>query len=213
VTVNGRSASLGESAETGSDLVCVDGVPLVVRESRTYIAMNKPAGYACTRRDPHLPHTVYHLLPRELERLMSVGRLDVDTEGLLLLTDDGEWANSIAHPARHVPKTYVAEVDGRVLPEHLAALRRGIDLDDGPTQPATVRLVRFRPSEGVSLVELTVTEGRKRQVKRMFGALGLSVRHLERVSVGPVALGALPRGAFRRLSDDEVAALTHEGTE
>jgi pseudouridine synthase len=179
-------------------------------EAHTYIALNKPAGYACTRRDPHLPRTVYELLPEGFGRLVTVGRLDVDTEGLLLLTDDGAWANGIAHPRRHVAKAYVAAVEGRVGPDDLAALRRGIPLEDGPTLPARARLRRYRPSEDTSVVELTITEGRKRQVRRMLAALGLRVLGLRREAIGELRLGDLEPGTWRRLTEAEVDSLRVE---
>jgi 23S rRNA pseudouridine2605 synthase len=175
-----------------------------------YIMLNKPAGYACTRRDPHLPSTVYHLLPRGMNRLFTVGRLDVDTEGLLLLTNDGTWANDIAHPRKHVSKTYLAEVSGVPVPADLDQLRRGIELEDGLTLPARARLVWQRPSQERARLQIVITEGRKRQVRRMLAAVGLPVVWLQRTSIGPVELGALPLGRWRELSPDEIEALRRE---
>lgn len=203
-------ATLGESAETTSDRICVDGRPVRLPAEHTYIVLNKPAGYACTRRDPHLPRTVYELMPAELTRLVTVGRLDVDTEGLLLLTDDGDWANGIAHPRRHVAKTYAAAVEGRVGQDDLEALRRGMVLEDGPTLPARARLRRYRPSEDTSVVELTITEGRKRQVRRMLAARGFRVLWLRREAVGTLTLKGLEPGAWRRLTRAEVDSLRAE---
>jgi len=210
VRVNGEVAEIGRSADPSVDEITVDGRPVRPAASHVYIAMNKPAGYACTRWDPHLPRTVYQLLPRGYEAAFTVGRLDVDTEGLLLLTTDGEWANGISHPRRHVEKTYVADVYGEVTRSAVESLRRGVDLEDGRTLPAAVRVLRERPAERSARLSITITEGRKRQVRRMLDAVGLRVRGLERVRIGPVELGDLPLGAWRELAPDEVEALRRE---
>lgn len=207
--VNGKPAVLGQSASPGDDIT-VDGRPIGRSLALEYIALNKPAGYACTRHDPHLPRTVYDLLPPTMDNLFTVGRLDVDTEGLLLMTNDGEWANRVMHPRRHVPKTYLAAVSGRVTRDHLDPLRHGVRLDDGLTLPARVDILWERPERGLTGLEMTLTEGRKRQVRRMLRAVGLHVRHLERVRVGPVTLDDLPPGRWRRLSRSEVDEMMRE---
>lgn len=207
VRVNGQIAHLGDSADPEQDTITLDD--RIVRPPRDhhYIMLNKPVGYACTRRDPHLPTTVYQLLPASMKRLFTVGRLDVDTEGLLLLTSDGDWANDITHPRHHIPKTYVADVNGHPWEEALEALRRGIDLEDGTTLPANVRLLRHRPSEESARLEITLREGRKRQVRRMLQAVGLEVVHLARIRIGTLELGRLAEGEWRHLNRDEVDAL------
>lgn len=207
VQVNGTIAVIGDRADPESCSITIDGKPIPGRTERVYIMLNKPAGFACTRRDRFLPDTVYDLLPDELSPLFSVGRLDVDTEGLLLMTNDGDWSNGISHPTKHVSKTYVAEVGGTVSRELLDDMRRGIPLDDGITQPANVRETWSRPAELRSRLSITITEGRKRQVRRMLDYVGLTVLHLKRVEVGGIELGNLPLGRYRYLTEAEVKSL------
>ncbi len=177
-----------------------DGEPVGV-ESREVFALNKPAGVVSTARDTHGRPTVVSLVPSE-RRLYPVGRLDADTTGLILLTNDGELANQLTHPRYEVPKTYVASVVPEGVPERaLRALREGVELDDGVTSPASVRLVR------PGLLEITISEGRKRQVRRMLEAVGHRAVALERVAFGPLRLGRLARGEHRRLSAAEIERL------
>ncbi|HEY3414348.1 MAG TPA: pseudouridine synthase [Armatimonadota bacterium] len=210
VSVNGTTSTLGDRADAESDVITVDGRPIPPPRAHVYVILNKPAGYACTRYDPHISRTVYDLLPIEMETLFTVGRLDVDTEGLLLLTNDGEWANNIAHPRTHVPKTYLADVYGEVTPQSLDALRWGIPLEEGVTLPALVREVWHRPSEGRSRLQIVISEGRKRQVRRMLDYVGLRVAWLERVAVGSLHLDDLPVGRWRYLDEREVLSLKAE---
>jgi 23S rRNA pseudouridine2605 synthase len=180
--------------------VAVDGVP-VEPEPREMYALNKPAGVVSTARDTHGRPTVTALVPSE-RRLYPVGRLDADTTGLILLTNDGELANALTHPRYEVPKTYVARVEPAPVPERaLRELRSGVELDDGPTSPARVR--QLRPGA----LEIQIAEGRKRQVRRMCEAVGHRVVALERVAFGPLRLGDLAPGAHRRLSGAEVERL------
>ena len=194
------------------DRVEVDGRLLGGAETRVVYALNKPVGVLSTARDTHGRPTVVELVcgggeeggPR---RLYPVGRLDADSSGLILLTNDGELANRLTHPSYEVPKTYRVRVGGgSVGPRALAALREGVRLEDGPTGPAQVRRLR------ADLLELTLREGRNRQVRRMCAAVGHPVLALERVRLGPVGLGDLTPGAHRRLSDAEVAALRGAGS-
>jgi 23S rRNA pseudouridine2605 synthase len=181
--------------------IAVDGRG-VAPEAPVVIALNKPAGVVSTARDTHGRPTVIELVDGGGVRLYPVGRLDADTIGLLLLTNDGELANLLTHPRHEVPKTYRAEVaGGRVSAEALRTLREGVELDDGPTLPAQVT----QPRPGV--LTLTLREGRKRQIRRMCEAVGHRVRRLERVAFGPLELGALRPGEHRRLTADEVARL------
>jgi 23S rRNA pseudouridine2605 synthase len=169
--------------------------------------VNKPAGVLSTARDTHGRPTVVSLVPGE-RRLYPVGRLDRDTTGLILLTDDGDLAHRLTHPRFEVPKTYrVMVAGGPVAQSVLQALGNGVELDDGPTAPARVRLI------GPDTLELTIREGRNRQVRRMCQAVGHPVRSLERVRFGPLELGKLERGAYRRLTAREVQALAAAGTE
>jgi 23S rRNA pseudouridine2605 synthase len=164
-------------------------------------AVNKPAGVVSTARDPQGRPTVVTMVP-QTERLYPVGRLDIDTTGLILLTNQGELAHRLTHPSFEVEKTYRAVVGGPALHERaLAALREGIELEDGRTAPAKVRRI------AADALEITIHEGRKRQVKRMCDAVGHPVKRLERVAFGPLTLGSLRQGRWRKLTDAEVDAL------
>ena len=180
--------------------VAVDG-EAVAPEPREVYALNKPAGVVSTASDPQGRPTVTSLVQSE-RRLYPVGRLDADTTGLILLTNDGELANQLTHPRYEVPKTYVAEVTPARVPEAaLRSLREGVELDDGPTSPARVRQVR------PGVLEVTIAEGRKRQVRRMAEAVGHRVVALERVAFGPLRLHGLAPGEHRRLTSAEVERL------
>ncbi|MEL6892036.1 MAG: pseudouridine synthase [Actinomycetota bacterium] len=205
VTVNGEVAVLGRRVDADADLVEVDGAPIGVKPGLVHYLLNKPAGVVTTSKDTHGRPTVIELLPDE-PRVFSVGRLDADTEGLLLLTNDGELAHRIAHPSHGVEKEYLAEVGGgSVAPGAIRRLRDGIELDDGVTAPATVS----QPSPGV--LRITIHEGKNRQVRRMCEAVGHPVRRLVRTRIGPLVDRSLAPGAWRELTTDErndlVAAL------
>ena len=185
----------------GGERVEFDGRAVTGGEDRVVYAVNKPAGVLSTVRDTHARPTVVSLV-EDPRRLYPVGRLDVDTTGLILLTNDGELANLLTHPRHEVPKRYRARVGGgRPDAQALARLRHGVELDDGTTAPARARLV------APDTIELELREGRKRQVRRMCAAVGHPVRALERVAFGPLALGDLAPGAHRLLSTAEVARL------
>jgi 23S rRNA pseudouridine2605 synthase len=188
------------------DRVEVDGRVLGGPQARVVYALHKPVGVLSTARDTHGRPTVVDLVGEE-RRLYPVGRLDADSSGLILLTNDGELANRLTHPRYGVPKTYRARVGGGpVAPQALQALRDGVQLQDGLTGPAQVRRLRS------DLLELTIREGRNRQIRRMCEAVGHPVLALERVRLGPVALGDLKAGARRRLSVAEVAELRGSGS-
>jgi 23S rRNA pseudouridine2605 synthase len=198
VTVGG--AVVTDPARDVDADVAVDGTP-VEPEPREVYALNKPAGVVSTVRDTHGRPTVTSLVP-SARRLYPVGRLDADTTGLILLTNDGELANSLTHPRYEVPKTYVARVEPAGVGEAaLRALRAGVELDDGRTSPARVR--RVKPG----VLEIRISEGRKRQVRRMCEAVGHRVVALERVAFGPLRLGDLAPGAHRRLTGAEIERL------
>jgi 23S rRNA pseudouridine2605 synthase len=185
-----------------ADRVTVDGRAVTGAEPRVAYALNKPAGVVSTARDTHGRPTVVQLIPAQGLRLYPVGRLDADTTGLVLLTNDGELAQRLTHPRFEVPKTYRARVGGRALaPGALEQLRAGVELADGPTAPARAR--RIGPHE----LELTIHEGRNRQVRRMCEAVGHPVLELRRVAFGPLRLGRLAPGHHRRLSDAELERL------
>jgi 23S rRNA pseudouridine2605 synthase len=209
VTVNGEAVTFPREKIAPEDVVLVDGEPVEARELR-YILVNKPRGVASTRRDPHAERVIVDLVPNG-RILFPVGRLDVDTTGLIVLTNDGVLANRLMHPRYGVPKTYVARVRGKVSRRALGTLRQGVDLEDGPTSPAEVDLKK--QSAKTALVEITIHEGRKRQVRRMFDAVGLPVEELHRRRYGPIADKGLEPGGYRELSGDEVDALRRAGEE
>jgi pseudouridine synthase len=205
VTVNGRVATLGDRVDIETDEVRVDGTTVNLDPNVRYYALNKPPGVVTTMNDPQGRADISAYIPREGPRVFPVGRLDRDTEGLLLLTNDGELANRLMHPRYGIEKEYLAEVTGGPTERHLARLRRGVDLEDGPARVVRVRIVDR--SRGRAALRLVMTEGRKREVRRMLAAVGLSVVRLVRLSVGPVRLGGLEPGALRSLEPDEVRAL------
>jgi 23S rRNA pseudouridine2605 synthase len=200
VTVNGEVAILGARVEVDRDVVAVDGAVLSVLPDLVTYLLNKPAGVVTTARDPQGRPTVVELVPPE-PRVFPVGRLDYDTEGLLLLTNDGEMAHRLTHPRFGVDKEYLVHVRGTPSRAALRALRTGVDLDDGPTAPAKVSA----PQPG--LLRLTIHEGRNRQVRRMCEAVGHPVARLVRTRIGPLSDPRLVPGEWRVLTGDEVLAL------
>jgi len=207
VRVNGEVVTeLGTKVDPASDVVTLDGKRLSIADDPVYIALNKPAGVMTTMSDPQGRMTVATLVPtKEYPGLFPVGRLDYDTTGLLLFTTDGEIAHRLLHPKWHVEKVYRALIDGRAVEAELQRLRDGVSLDDGLTAPARVK--SLRSSGTTTFVEIAITEGRKRQVRRMFSKIGHPVLELHRASFGPVPLGDLSRASWRHLSAEEVAAL------
>ncbi len=204
VSVNGEvETNLGRRIDPAADELAVDGEVVARPASLVHLMLNKPAGYLTAVTDER-SRTIMELLPADRGRLFPIGRLDRDTEGLLLVTNDGDLAHKLMHPRFHVRKTYRAVVDGRMDEADAALLRKGIQLDDGPTQPAEVAITR---AGATSEVRLTIAEGRKRQVRRMLSAVGHPVLELERVSYGPLSLGDLSRGAWRDLTEGELADL------
>jgi len=200
VLVDGEMAVLGRRVDPETALIEVDGAPVGVRPDLVHYVLNKPAGVVTTADDPQGRPTVVGLVPNE-PRVFPVGRLDVDTEGLLLLTNDGELAHRLTHPSYGVEKEYVAEVEGLPTRAVLRRLREGVELDDGLTAPARATLV------DPSVVRLTIHEGRNRQVRRMCEAVGHSVVRLVRTRIGPLADRSLAPGAWRELTGDEVRSL------
>jgi len=185
----------------------LDGKPVAPVEEKYYLLLNKPAGYTVTKADPHVKKTVLDLLEGVpfAGLLNPVGRLDKDTEGLLLLTNDGPLAHRLTHPSFEVPRTYEATVDRKPREEQLEALRRGVRLEEGMSAPCEAEVTRI--GKGHAVVEITLHEGRKRQVRRMFAGVGLPVLHLRRIRLGPLRLGGLSLGRWRALSPGEVQQL------
>ena len=203
VTVNGDIAVVGQVVRD-SDVIALDGRRVQAEPIRTYM-LNKPMGVVSTASDPEGRPTVLDGLPDDV-RLYPIGRLDIDTTGLLLITNDGDLAHRLMHPRSKVPKTYEALVDGRVSSTSVRALRNGIELDDGPTQPARVEVLD-RQAPGGTWLRIEITEGRNRQVRRMCEALGHRVRRLVRTRYGGLGLGRLRRGEHRLLTSAELARL------
>jgi pseudouridine synthase len=207
IRVNGVATSeLGTKVDPGRDAVELDGAPVAAPQEQWTLDLNKPTDVLVAARDGRGRRTVMDLLEGAPGRVFPVGRLDYRSEGLLLLTSDGDLAFRLAHPSFKVDKCYRVEVGGVLSREAAEALRRGVVLDDGPTLPAHVRVMR-REGAGRQTIEIELREGRKRQVRRMLALFGLDVVKLTRVRFGPIELGSLPTGAWRTLSEAEVISL------
>lgn len=207
VTVDGQVVTeLGGKYES-SQRICVDGKPLTLAEEKVYFLLNKPKGYLSTAKDERGRRTVLDLLPEVKQRVYPLGRLDNNTEGLLLISNDGQLMNGLLHPRYKVNKTYVARVAPVPAENALDKLRQGIRLEDGLTAPAVVRLLDTAEDE--AKVEITIHEGRNRQVRRMFAAIGCDVRALKRIRFAKLTLAGVKRGHYRPLTDAEVAELYH----
>ena len=204
IRINGKVARPGQRVDITKDKVEVDGSTVPLRTELAYYLLNKPTGVVATASDPEGRATVLDLVDVD-RRVWPVGRLDIDSEGALIITNDGELTNGLTHPRYEVPKVYIAEVEGHVGHRALARLARGVDLEDGRTKPAEASIVERRA--GATLVRLTITEGRNRQVRRMAEAVGHPVKRLVRVAIGPLQVGRLKPGTYRKLSPAEVRSL------
>ena len=200
VTVNGAVAQRGQSADPAVDTILLDGRPLRFTDVHTYILLNKPRGYVTTLSDEQGRPTVADLVKDVGVRLFPVGRLDLDSDGLLLMTDDGALANALMHPRREVSKTYRTAVEGDI-DAALPILRSALEIDGYRIRPAQVEIA------GEGLLDITIHEGRNRQVRKMCAAAGLRVRRLTRISEGTLSLGDLKLGAWRYLSQNEIEAV------
>lgn len=205
VLLNGTPAQLGDRADPAVDQIVVNGHQLNQAEDKITVILNKPRGYVSTLNDPQGRKLVTDLVADIPQRLFSVGRLDFNTEGLLLLTNDGDLAQKLSHPRHHVDKTYLVKVRGTVTAEMRQRLEAGVELEDGPTAPAEI--ARLRSVGMNSWFELTIHEGRNRQVRRMCEKLGLMVVRLKRIRLGTLTLDRLPVGHYRMLSGDEIEKL------
>jgi 23S rRNA pseudouridine2605 synthase len=212
VCVNGETAAVGDSVDPERDSVSVDGRSLDA-EPRTYWLVHKPRGVITTVRDTHRRRTVVDLLPDRSLRLFPVGRLDLDTEGLVLLTNDGELAHVLLHPSFESEREYEVVVRGRISAEKLRRLAIGVPLEEGLTAPAKVADMHYRAESDTSVFRLILIEGKKRQIRRALKFLGHPVMALLRVRMGPLELGSLAVGEARKLDDDEVSALTAHAAE
>ncbi len=200
VTVNGAVPVLGRRVDPSVDRVELDGVPLPVQPGLVHYLVNKPVGVVSTAEDTHGRPTVVALVPED-PRVFPVGRLDMDSEGLLILTNDGELTHRLTHPSFGVPKEYLVQVEGDPTSGEIRTLREGVELDDGPTAPARVAVV------APTLLRIVIHEGRNRQIRRMCEAIGHPVVRLVRTRIGPLADPSLSPGAYRPLSFDEVRGL------
>lgn len=206
VEVNGRTVTeFGTRVDPVRDVIRVDGARIPPEHHNVYLVLNKPRGVLSAMADDRGRQTLADLVPRRSERLFHVGRLDADTEGLILLTNDGEFAQRMSHPSHEVRKTYLAVVQGGLDHRTLARLRRGITLEDGPITPDKVRIVAREARQ--TMIEITLHSGRNRIVRRIFDALGHPVLRLSRTAIGPVRLGTLKSGDHRDLTREELGAL------
>ena len=201
IQINGQIAKIGDFADQDIDVIIADGNRVSIQQKR-YILLNKPTGYVTTVSDPHGRPTVMDLIDVR-ERVYPIGRLDVDTEGLLLLTNDGEFAQKMAHPSFEIKKTYRAELSRPLTEECEALLARGVKLDDGPTGPALIEVISARRRR----VDITIHEGRNRIVRRMFASVGSPVIRLRRTRFGTMSINEMPKRAWRDLTLTEVASL------
>ena len=204
VTIDGAPATLGMRVDPATQRIAVDGIAIETPRGEVTLMLNKPRGYLVTARDDHGRRTIYALLPDAPPRLRYAGRLDRDTEGLLLLSTDGELVHRLSHPRHEVEKVYEATVEGSPTNGALERLRAGIELDDGPAAPVRVERIS---ADGPARIRIVLHEGRNRQVRRMLAAIGHPATALRRTSVGPLALGSLGRGASRPLTDGELDQL------
>jgi 23S rRNA pseudouridine2605 synthase len=206
VEVDGEVVTrLGTKVDPATAVIRVSGRRLPPASPNVYLVLNKPRGVVSTMSDPQGRRTLGDLVADRPERLFHVGRLDTDTSGLIVLTNDGDFAQRLAHPSYEVDKTYVAEVDGEVTKATLRTLREGITLEDGPVTVSKARVVQ--QGKGKSIVELVIHEGRNRIVRRLLDHVGHPVKRLTRTAIGPVRLGRLPEGALRELTRDELGVL------
>lgn len=198
---------LGTKADPNQDVIKVDGKIISRPHQHVYMMLNKPKGVITSASDPRGRKVVTDYLKGVKERVFPVGRLDYETEGLLLLTNDGEFANLMTHPSHHVPRTYHATIKGTIHGSELEKLERGVQLEDGLTAPAEADYYDVNPEKNETVVAITIYEGKNRQVRRMFEAIGYPLTKLKRVQYGSLSLSGLPRGKFRFLSEHEVTEL------
>ncbi|HEV8541204.1 MAG TPA: pseudouridine synthase [Verrucomicrobiae bacterium] len=211
VNVNGHTIrEMGSKVDPAHDRVTVDGRAVKVK-SKLYLAINKPPGYICSSEDPGNRKTVHDLLPKEWRNLYSVGRLDYKSEGLIFYTNDGEFSLHLTHPRFGVRKKYLVTVKGEVRPEQLRTMEKGIYEGDEVLRAERGRILKSNNSH--SMVELTLNEGKNREIRRMFETLGFEVERLQRVQIGPIKLGQLPRGKWRTLTGPEIKSLMRDSRE
>ncbi len=208
VFVNGKQVDeLGVQVNPKKDKVTIDGKRVNLPSSFVYIKLNKPKGYACTASDEKGRKTIYELIDSD-ERLFSIGRLDYDTEGLIILTNDGEFANKVAHPRYHTEKEYRVTAEGEIKESELAVMRKGVVIDGERLPSARVEKLSFE--NGFTKLSVVIDEGQNRQVRRMFEAIGHQIKLLKRVRIGAVRLGGLSRGQYKDLTEEELNSLVKD---
>ena len=205
VKINGRVCSLGDDVDLGEDLVTVNGKPVNVVKKYDYYIMNKPKGYVCTVKDDKDRKTVMDLLPPSVGRVFPVGRLDYDSEGLLLFTNDGDLSNRLMHPSSEIPKTYLVKIEGSIPDEAIEKLKRGVVIDGVKTKKCNIKIVD--ETKTFTKFHVTVTEGRNREIRKMFLTVGKEVKFLKRIKIGDLGMGSLNRGDVRKLTKEEVEYL------
>lgn len=203
VKINGATANLGAEV-SADDEVTVNGVVATVKKNEYYI-LNKPKGYICSVSDEKGRKTVLDLMPQGVGRIYPVGRLDYDSEGLLILTTDGEFAQKLTHPSNEVPKTYLVKIEGTLTETDLNPIRSGVEIDGYVTKKCKAHIVET--NKAYTKVHVTITEGKNREIRKMFAAIGKEVTLLKRIKIGELTLRGLDRGAYRKLSAQEVAYL------
>jgi len=206
VEINGRTASIGENVEY-TDVVKVDGNTVGHDTKLVYYVMNKPKGYVCTVKDDKGRKTVMDLLPQGAGKVVPVGRLDYDTEGLLLLTNDGALTYRLTNPKSEIPKTYVAKIEGGVTEAQLNRLRPGIEIDGRMTKKCKIKIVET--NKAYTKIHITITEGKNREIRKMFEAIGKNVEFLKRIKIGEFELHGLDRGQVRKLTEEEIFYLSN----
>lgn len=205
VKVNGVTAVIGDKVNSKHDKVTVSGKKVVSVKKNVYIMLNKPRGFITTMNDEHDRKCVAELVKDINTRVYPVGRLDRESEGLLIMTNDGEFTNALTHPSKHVSKTYRVTIRPTITKEQATEFRNGIEIDGRMTAPADLRVLQAQ--ENRTVVEVTIYEGRNRQIRKMFETLGIEVARLKRTKVGNLKLGMLKQGAYRHLTEDEVSSL------
>lgn len=206
VEVNGSLAVMGQTINE-SDVVSVDGKTVARGVKTEYYIMNKPKGYLCTVSDDRGRKTVMDLLPEGCGKVVPVGRLDYDTEGLLILTNDGELTYRLTSPKSEIPKTYLARIEGRVTEAMLNKIRPGIEIDGRLTKKCKIKIVET--NKNFTKIHITITEGRNREIRKMFEAIGKNVDFLKRISIGALTLSGLDRGEVRKLTESEIFYLSN----
>ena len=205
VTVNGKICTLGQEIDEFRDSVLVNGKKINRVKKFSYYVMNKPKGYVCTVKDDKGRKTVMDLLPSGVDRVFPVGRLDYDSEGMLILTNDGDFCNRLIHPSSEIPKTYLVRIEGALDDADVIKLSRGVVIDGVKTKKCSIKVVD--QTKTFTKYHVTVTEGRNREIRKMFMTAGKEVKFLKRIKIGDLGMGGLDRGAVRKLSQEEIEYL------